>query len=435
MRAFAQLLIRVFFRRVEVEGAAGLPATAPVLVVANHNNGLVDGLLLMSALGRYPRFLGKSTLFRIPLLWPFLKLAGVVPVYRAKEGGTAEKNAPALRMSRRLLAGGGVVAIFPEGISHNEPSLQPLRTGAARIALGAAEEGTSGLAIVPVGLVYDHKARFRSRALVRIGPAIEVDNWIERLAADAPATVRELTGAIDSELRLVSPSYESWQQALVLGRLAAIAARPLDSGSSYEVQLADLQRDAQSLATLEASPDGAGEVAALRSELAAYERDLSLMGVDDAQLASDHRPNRVRLSVASSLATVTAALPLAAAGVVVHIVPYQLMKLVSWRVADEGIKATVKLLGCTFLFTAVYVVCAVLAGEHLGSLAGIAVFVACPVCGYAALRLIERARRLGGLLSGARIVSDRGPVVESVVERRAAVAGHVRSALGQAIRR
>ncbi len=61
-------------------------STGPTVLVANHINGLVDALLLMATPPRFPRFLGKSTLFRISPLWPFLKLDGVVPVFRAADG-------------------------------------------------------------------------------------------------------------------------------------------------------------------------------------------------------------------------------------------------------------------------------------------------------------------------------------------------------------
>ena len=112
-------------------GAEQLPADGPVVVVANHTNGLVDGLLLIARLGRYPRFLGKSTLFRILPLKPFLRLAGVVPVYRAADGEGTGRNDQTFARCRELLSRGGVIAIFPEGISHDEAALQPLRSGAA----------------------------------------------------------------------------------------------------------------------------------------------------------------------------------------------------------------------------------------------------------------------------------------------------------------
>jgi len=167
MRRLARLLTRVFFRRIEVAGADQLPG-GPVVLVANHVNGLVDGMVLLAALDRYPRFLGKSTLFKIRPLAPFLRLAGVVPVYRAADGST-ERNREAFATAGAILSSGAMVAVFPEGVSHDDARLHPLRTGAARIALAAVEQGVTGLAVVPVGLIYEEKARFRSRALVRIG--------------------------------------------------------------------------------------------------------------------------------------------------------------------------------------------------------------------------------------------------------------------------
>ena len=66
------------------------------------------------------------------------------------------------------------MALFPEGHSHNEPRRLPLKTGAARIALETeARHGPLGLKIVPVGLTYDEKGKFRSRVLVRVGDPID----------------------------------------------------------------------------------------------------------------------------------------------------------------------------------------------------------------------------------------------------------------------
>jgi 1-acyl-sn-glycerol-3-phosphate acyltransferase len=228
METLARVLVHVFFRRIEVEHRQALSAGVPTVLVANHTNGLVDALLLMTALGPYPRFLGKSTLFKILPLWPFLKLAGVVPVYRSKDGESTSKNTAAFAMCRRLLAHGGMVAIFPERISHDEPSLRPLKTGAARIALGAAlDDHVDGVVTVAVGLAYDSKARFRSRALVRVGAPQAVSVWAEAYRRDDHEATRALTDDIAARLRQVSPDYETWVQAETFGQIADVLDRPV----------------------------------------------------------------------------------------------------------------------------------------------------------------------------------------------------------------
>jgi glycerol-3-phosphate O-acyltransferase/dihydroxyacetone phosphate acyltransferase len=419
MRGLARLLIRIFFRGVEIEGADRLPGRGPVIVVANHTNGLVDGLLLMATLRRYPRFLGKSTLFRIPPLWPFLKLAGVIPVYRAADGVSTERNTSAFATSNRLLARGGVVAIFPEGISHDEVSVQPLRTGAARIALAAADGGGApDVVIAAAGLLYDDKATFRSRALVRVGEPAAVSAWVDRYRADERDAVREVTESVAEQLDEVSPPYASWSQADELVRIADVVLRSPDESLPQDVDLADRTAIAESLASLEERPELHRQFAALRAAFAAYGRDLNLLGLDDAQVAARYSRGSLRRSVAWSAVKVAAAIPFAAVGVVVHVIPFQVMKLVAQRPANVGIRATVKLLGCFALFVLTYAVIGFVVGRRFGAWYGLLAALGAPLCGYVAVRLFERVKRIGGLLEGYRTMRGRKDVVASVFAHR-----------------
>ena len=159
-------------------------------------------------------------------LWPFLKLAGVIPVYRAIDTVAGDGNVSAFATSHELLRRGGVVAVFPEGISHDEVTLQPLRTGAARIALEAVADGNAEeLVTVAVGLVYDAKARFRSRALVRVGEPVQMAQWVNGYRRDEWATVRAVTKDLAVQLEVVSPSFSSWAQATQLSWIAALVVR------------------------------------------------------------------------------------------------------------------------------------------------------------------------------------------------------------------
>jgi glycerol-3-phosphate O-acyltransferase/dihydroxyacetone phosphate acyltransferase len=430
MTALARLLVRVFFRTIEIEEGEHIPGSGPVLLVANHTNGLVDGLLLMAALRRYPRFLGKSTLFNIPLLWPFLKLAGVIPVDRAIDAVTGGHNVSAFAKSHTLLRNGGVVAVFPEGISHDEVTLQPLKTGAARIALEAADQsGAEDLVTVAVGLVYDAKARFRSRALVRVGHPVKVAKWADAYRRDERATVRALTEDLAVQLEHVNPSFSSWSQATELSWVAELVVRGRGEDNSGDPALADRVHVATRLAARQdACPDALEQ---LFSDFATYERDLELLGVSDAQLATASSRQRVGFRVAWSVFKLLVALPFAVIGALIHIVPFAIMKQVGKRPANEGIKATVKLLGCFVLFALTYAVVGVLVARAYGAWAGLAATLAAPLCGFLTVRVLERVRRFGGVVEGYRIMKAHRNMLGPVLAHRAAVVQNARSILRQ----
>lgn len=421
MGGLARLLIRAFFRGVEVEHGERLGAGRPTVLVADHRNGLVDGLLLMAALDRYPRFLGKSTLFRNPLLWPFLRLGGVVPIYRTQDGGSPAGNRRAFARCHRLLEDGGMVAIFPEGISHDEPTLQPLRTGAARIALSAAAAGVADVETVAVTLIYDDKQRFRSRALVRVGEPCSAGRWMEAYRIDEQDAVCALTADLARRLRGDGREYASWAEASMLAGVADVVARPA-TVLPGPVSLVDRAHIVAGLTR--AAPASAGAPAPMAELEAAYRRygeALDLVGVDDAQVAADYGSGRLRWDLARAAATVVVALPFAVLGIAVHAVPFGVVKLASRMPGNVGIWATVKVLGSFLLYTLTYAAIGVGVGRVGGAGLGVLAAVGAPVCGYVAVRMIERIGRVGGALAGYRIVRSGGPVTETVRHLRAAV--------------
>jgi glycerol-3-phosphate O-acyltransferase / dihydroxyacetone phosphate acyltransferase len=177
VRVLARLATLGWFRTVEHTGLEHVTDDGPMLVVANHGGGFVDPALLAATLPRFPRFLAMATLWKTPAR-PFLWLAGAIPVYRSVDGGT-QGNLHTFAACHDVLADGGVIGIFPEGQASDEPHLLPVKTGAARIAIGARARGTQGLKILPVGLIYEDKAKARAAAYVRVGPPLALDRWIE----------------------------------------------------------------------------------------------------------------------------------------------------------------------------------------------------------------------------------------------------------------
>jgi 1-acyl-sn-glycerol-3-phosphate acyltransferase len=203
-------LRHVFFREVLVTGQSGIPPDLPLVFVANHNNSVVDSVLLLGLPGACPRILAKSTLFSHPVMGPLLVLAGALPVFRREDAGKeVSRNFETFAHCRRALAAGGQVALFPEGTSHNEKRRLPIKSGAARIVLETeVVAGPLGVRIVPVGLNYQAKERFRSKVWVCVGPPLDPAVEVAHYCTEPRAAVRSLTGRIALALDEVTPGLE-----------------------------------------------------------------------------------------------------------------------------------------------------------------------------------------------------------------------------------
>ncbi|HKR21505.1 MAG TPA: lysophospholipid acyltransferase family protein, partial [Pyrinomonadaceae bacterium] len=175
--ALLKVALRIYFERIEVTGLERVPLDTPVIFVLNHPNALVDPVFLLCLAPRRVSFLAKAPLFRMPVIGYLVKAMDSLPVYRQQdEGADTSKNQEAFVAARKLLASGGTIGICPEGVSHDEPGLRPIKTGAARIALAAVSTGeVSKLQIVPAGLYYTCKTTFRSSALLYFGQPLKVE--------------------------------------------------------------------------------------------------------------------------------------------------------------------------------------------------------------------------------------------------------------------
>src|SRR3982751_3817639 len=154
--ALLRLALRIFFRHIEVAGLERVPTAGPVIFVLNHPNGLVDPVFILCLAPRRVSFLAKSPLFRMPVIGYLVRALEAIPVYRRQDAGEdTSRNRETFEKCRALLKRGGTIAICPEGVSHNEPHILPLKSGTARIALGVlGEDPQLELKIAPAGLYY-----------------------------------------------------------------------------------------------------------------------------------------------------------------------------------------------------------------------------------------------------------------------------------------
>jgi glycerol-3-phosphate O-acyltransferase/dihydroxyacetone phosphate acyltransferase len=416
-----------------VIGQQRVPVGHPLVVVANHVSGLVDPLLILGTLPVTPRFLAKHTLFRNPLIAPFLRLAGVLPVYRPRDSsGAQDANREVFARCRELLATGGSIALFPEGTSHSEPALVPLRTGAARIVLETeAEFPGLGVRVLPVGLTFEAKGEFRSRALVQIGEPLDPAPEVQLAVADAAPAVRALTARIDAALKSVTLNYGSWDEARLIGRAAEIFARrdtPLPTqlrlGERFALHRVLIDNYSE---LARAYPE---RTAAAAAAIDSYDRLLAAARLRDDQVVAAYPWRGVARFAARMAFRLLVHLPLAAVGILLNWPTYRLVGTLAGRLTDEtDLPATYKLFGGLLLFPATWLaeawgaaVWAHRAGMTAPAawLAGVATALLAPASAYAALRFDDARARLVRESRAFLLLRARGRLADELKGRRLA---------------
>ena len=410
--------VRVFYR-FEAHGTS--PSDGPVLFVANHPNSIVDAIVVAAAVGRPIRFLAKATLFDEPGIGAMVRAGGAIPVYRRQDDpALTDRNARVFEAVHEALAGGDAVGIFPEGLSHSEPSLTRLRTGAARISLGASERKGLHFPIVPVGIVARQKQTFRSQCAALIGDPVPWDDLAGRPESDVEA-VRELTDRIELGLRSVTVNVERLEDRRTIECAEAIFASEQRLDTSQETRVRRLREASERLSRLrETQPEA---VARLFADVESFAWTLDVLGVRPRDL---DRTARLRSKVGWFLRVFGLLFvggPISAAGHVVFFIPYQ---LTDWIATRPQIRlerqSTWKLLGGAVLYIAWICLIAMAVAILLGPKWAIWTAVCLPILAIATQLVRDRWRQARKQARRYVFLRRKGRLRERLLEQRARLA-------------
>ncbi len=198
-----KIALHIFFRKIVIVRPELIPDKGPLIIAANHPSTIMDASVIGCLLQQKPRFLTKASVFKHPFNKWLLSNMGAIPVQRAVDSPNGKADTTFLFSTCfEHLAAGDTILIFPEGISKHGRQLHKIKTGAARIALGAAAEQAfqSNIKIITIGLNYSNPRRFRSDLYITIESAIEVNDWQDAYVKDEQAAVQSLTMQISQQL-------------------------------------------------------------------------------------------------------------------------------------------------------------------------------------------------------------------------------------------
>lgn len=397
VRLLARFLTFLFYERVEVVGAEAVPATGPVIVAANHHNSVVDALLLLAVIPRRLRTLANAPLFRHPLIGPFLRLLGALPVHRRTESGDdPARNEALFTATTATLRAGGAILIFPEGRTQPEPVLLELRTGAARMLLAAqtGSVGSSAVTLLPVGLVFHEPGTFRTgRALILIGEPVSTADC-QATGEGTESFARRLTDRLAEALRGRFVEANDRQTLRLLGVVEDLWQEEAGEVSrAPAARVAWLQRAMRTYRELLVrAPE---RVTMFRRDLDAFCSELERAGLASTRIPPVQTVGSIGRFAAREAFALTFGLPVALYGILAHGIPYRLTGVIVRRLGrtDEE-EATDKLaVGLLFypLLWALEACCVLWLG---GSWAALVFLALLPPSGFFALAWRERLDRI-----------------------------------------
>ena len=172
LRLHIRLVCLLYFRKVQFSGRKNIPFGKAVIYACNHQNALLDALVISTFSSRYPHFLTRAGVFNNPIVGNFLRGFKMLPIYRFRDGLiNVKRNTDTFEEAMQVLEKEKVVGIFPEGNHSLKYGVRSLQRGLPRIAFGMSERNgfKKDVHIVPIGIYYEDHFSSQGRMLVSVG--------------------------------------------------------------------------------------------------------------------------------------------------------------------------------------------------------------------------------------------------------------------------
>jgi 1-acyl-sn-glycerol-3-phosphate acyltransferase len=420
-RVVIKVAVGFYFRRIETFHAGRAPKLHPAIFAANHPCSLTDAFIVGTAVPRKVSIVATAQLFRLkPVAW-LLRQVGVIPLNRLKDDPRAMKSVFAtFEACFKVLEAGGAIIIFPEGITHDDPQLKTIKSGAARMALELEHRhaGKLGLQVVPVGLTFSSKESYRSEVLVQFGEPIPASEFIGTYETQRKESINNLNKLIEKRIQsliLHLPELELARLVEAVKRLYLDKLRVANRtvGQAVTPQAEELAlTQAIAAAIQRAQREQPDRVNAFIQKLNRYETDLRRLNLSDEtiQLIAHQKNFAARAAWLSVLAILLA--PIALYGWLHRILP---ITGVNWarrhKTMPQSRKAqaaTVSIISGAIFFTIFYALCIAVVHHFFGWPISLWYGLSLPVTGLIAHYYEKEARRLAAALR-ATIVLLRAP--------------------------
>ena len=405
---FIKLILRIatniFFEEIEIHNIKNVPTEGPILIAANHPSSIMDALVLGVKTPRKIHYIGHSGLFSNPISKKFLYAMGIIPVYRRFDNpDNMNKNDDMFRAAYTLLEEGKCIGIFPEGTSQTDRKVLKLKTGTARIALGAEKQNdfNLGVTIIPLGLYFTARHRFRSNVLLNFGKPIIVSEFKKDYLADEYEGVHLLTDKISLELGKLTINIQREELNDFVIDLEKIYRTPLkDTLEEDEILISgdEVFKDmflTKHLADavsyyMENDPVKAKE---LLHDVKYYRMKIDRLNLHDSLLQTDIKKSKVTKRSWKIAMWSVIGFPLWIAGIITNYPPYRLADIVGKKIGyDQTKTSSALMIGGGIGFLVYYFLETLLIWNFFSPMIGILFLISLPFLGFGALAYRKKVK-------------------------------------------
>ena len=363
LKILMKVTVKVFFRKLHIRNASNIPDSGPLIIVANHPSAFTDPIVVAVSIKRQVYFLAKGEVFKGAFAKWMLPKLHMVPIYRKQDDPSQmNKNEETFEKCYEHLERGGTILVFPEGVSITERKLKKIKTGTARIALGAEAKNDFrlGVQIVSIGLNYTNPHKFREELLMNVDKPLLVSDLKNEYAADPVAAVNALTEQIRERLEKNVINIENEQLDLLVHDIEMIYKRKLaqEMGYSVKVQEEDflLTKGISETVHYYQETDPA-RVEGMSLRVRKYLTSLERVGLSDRMLHHVSNKGSLMMSNLKSILFIILGFPVYLYGLINNYLPFEIPGWVASRISKSiEFRGPIAMVLGTFTFLIFYTV-------------------------------------------------------------------------------
>ncbi len=332
----------IFYRKITVIGKENLPKNTPLFFAPNHQNALMDALIILCSIKTQPVFIARADIFKNKIIAKILIAFKILPAYRIRDGKeNLKKNEEIFNISVRILENKNILALFPEATHTDRKQLRVLKKGVQRIVFQAEEKNNFrlGVKIVPIGIYYSNYWNFKSDIQVIFGKPIEIDEYLQMYQENQQKAMLALRDKISIELKPLMIHIKNNQYYDLYEFLRGVYNKQMReklglNNTPYnrfvaDKKIIDLLDQAEAV-----KPEQLKELAA---EAESYEKELKKLNIKHWVIEK----NEVAFSLLIKSLGLLALFPVFFYGFLNNIIPYYLPKPITKKLEDKQFTSSI----------------------------------------------------------------------------------------------